>query len=173
VPQPPNPGKIGSARPVSRPNRPDFVAVTFAWLLVVFPSRLMNRKVPKQFEIRLVQRDNRPDPRDVKGGGQQRVEQPLAAEPVLPHPREELIRCGHVGNELDGFRGVPQGFGPVEGGGHAQRVGAAPRVGHDMDELGKNLRDQCKAVAAAEEPVEQGSGLAMPCMRDEFNGDQE
>lgn len=133
----------------------------------------MNRKAPEQFKIRSVQSNNRLDPRDMKSRGHNRIEQSFATEVVLPHPGQELRRCGSVRKELYRLRGVPQPFGTVDGNGHAQRIGTAPRISHDVDKLGKNLGNDGELLAVLEKPVAQTSRIGVTPVRDELHRHKE
>ena len=81
------------------------------------------------------------------GRGQQRIEEPFAAQEKLLQPGEKLPGRGVIGEHAHDFTRRPPLLGKLPGRGHVERLCEAMGVGNDMDELCQNLWGKRDEVA--------------------------
>lgn len=101
----------------------------------------------------------------VKCWGQQGIQQPFAAEPILPDPGEELRCCRGIRKDLHRLRSVPYQLRTFKSRRHVQWIGTSTIVCDDMDEFGKDLRCEGKLVTGPAKLVEQSSRVRVTRMR--------
>lgn len=101
-------------------------------------------------EIPPVRRRQAPHPSPVVTGGEQGVQQALAAELELVHPVKEQHAHLRIDQHGQTFLRVPPLLAQFQRFRHLERVLETALVGDDVTELGENLCGNCHSSCAAE-----------------------
>ena len=129
-------------------------------------------KTAKNGKVPRVQSEDRDDTGAMVGRGQKRIEQSLAAKPMLLQPFKEQFGSLPGGENPVDFAGRPPLLGHTESFIHGQWFSEASPVRGDMNELRENLGSERETISGSHQLRHPGAGRPAIGMLSQFGRDE-